>query len=77
VHAMGRDDADDQYDDSFYADWKKGSPQGTSLCGDVILPLYPPYTIWDGVVEASFTWMMRHVTRKDGCCEKYFMTAST
>jgi hypothetical protein len=55
VHAMGRDDADDQYDDSFYADWKKGSPQGTSLCGDVILPLYPPYTIWDGVVEASFT----------------------
>jgi hypothetical protein len=57
---MRQDDADTQYGGSFYIDWMKGSPQGTSLHGDVILPSYPPpHTQYlndlDGVVEASST----------------------
>jgi hypothetical protein len=41
AHVMRWDDTDAQYGGSFYVDWMKGSPQGTSLRGDVILPSYP------------------------------------
>jgi hypothetical protein len=42
AHAMRQDDADAQYDTSFYVDWMKGSPQGTSLCSDVNFTFVPP-----------------------------------
>jgi hypothetical protein len=49
AHTMRWDDADAQYDSSVNDVWMKGSPQGTSLRGIVIILICLVYTIFQRI----------------------------
>jgi hypothetical protein len=46
AHMMRFDDVDAQYGGSVNDVWMKGSPQETSLCSIVIVPICPAYAIF-------------------------------